>query len=168
VFTLLVFAGAGTVAGSTGDSLVPCSLRPDGLVRKTPLFSPFVVLYKMHHFTKTGSGQTQGKHSKKSGVFRRDSCRNVNPIGQSEKYGSVVRANLCLVLCRCWSILLVSYGWICSVFGVRWMSRESDLSPDIYVSMYLCCCLYINVSTRCTARHGSTTTTRPRSGQAAR
>jgi hypothetical protein len=25
-------------------------------VRKTPLFAPFI--YKMHHFTKTGSGQT--------------------------------------------------------------------------------------------------------------
>jgi hypothetical protein len=40
------------------------------LVRKTPLFAPFV--YKNDHFTKTGSGQTWGKHSKKvSGVFLR-------------------------------------------------------------------------------------------------
>jgi hypothetical protein len=28
-----------------------------------PLFAQFIS--KMHHFTKTGSGQTQGKHSKK-------------------------------------------------------------------------------------------------------
>jgi hypothetical protein len=27
-------------------------------VRKTPLFAPFIVLYKNEHFTKTGSGQT--------------------------------------------------------------------------------------------------------------
>jgi hypothetical protein len=28
----------------------------DGRVRKTPVLEPFI--YKMHHFTKTGSGQT--------------------------------------------------------------------------------------------------------------
>ena len=37
-------------------------------VRKTPLFAmPF--MYQMHLFTTTGSGQTWGKHSKKSGVL---------------------------------------------------------------------------------------------------
>ena len=35
--------------------------RSDG--RETPLFAPFI--YNMHHFTKTGSGQTYGKLKKR-------------------------------------------------------------------------------------------------------
>jgi hypothetical protein len=39
------------------------------VVRKTPLFEPY--MYKMHHFTKTGSGQTfkQRENSKKEWRF---------------------------------------------------------------------------------------------------
>jgi hypothetical protein len=36
--------------------LLPARQRRRERVRKTPLFAPFT--YKMHHFTKTGSGQT--------------------------------------------------------------------------------------------------------------
>eukprot|EP01046_Picozoa_sp_COSAG06_P049710 COSAG06_NODE_7710_length_2403_cov_93.648003_3_plen_69_part_00 len=67
-----MFAGAGTVAYPAFDEIAP-GMTPDGwadegwyrliqggqnylLVRKTPLFEPFI--YKNDHFTKTGSGQT--------------------------------------------------------------------------------------------------------------
>jgi hypothetical protein len=42
-------------SGSGGDWM-PFHFKQRGLVRTTPLLAPF--MYKMHRFTKTGSGQT--------------------------------------------------------------------------------------------------------------
>jgi hypothetical protein len=55
-------AGAGTGAGTgTGGGTAPAgSMRQ---VSKNGLFEPFI--YKNEHFTKTGSGQTQGKLQQK-------------------------------------------------------------------------------------------------------
>jgi hypothetical protein len=47
---------------------------------KMPLFAPF--LYKMHYFTKTGSGQTQGK-LKKRGVFSQNQFTNYSQVCES-------------------------------------------------------------------------------------
>ena len=43
--------------------------KTNGTGRETPLFAPFI--HKMHHFTKTGSGQNIGKALKKEWRFRR-------------------------------------------------------------------------------------------------
>ena len=52
--------------GAYNWAVATMSSRSISPVRKTPLSAPFV--YKMHLLTNTGSGQTDGKHSKKSGV----------------------------------------------------------------------------------------------------
>jgi hypothetical protein len=48
---------------------------------KMPLFA--LILYKMHYFTKTGSGQTQGK-LKKRGVFSQNQFTNYSQVCESD------------------------------------------------------------------------------------
>jgi hypothetical protein len=59
--------------------------------KETPLFAPF--LYKMHHLTKTGSGQTQGKHSKKVAFpyLRYEDCQKALGL-----YSGFLSGYLCL------------------------------------------------------------------------
>jgi hypothetical protein len=51
-----------------------------GSVRKTPLFEPLI--YKMHLFTKTGSGQTYVGKTQKNGRFLAGSGKSFGRWGQ--------------------------------------------------------------------------------------
>ena len=63
--------------------------------KKTVFFAPFYA--KNDQFTKTGSGQTQGKHSKKSGVFLQ---RHRSGRDGVERNAVRERKNVSLLRCR--------------------------------------------------------------------